>query len=161
MKRRLPSVNQRGLTLIELMLAIFITAFLLVAMGVIYTQTAEAWREGKEKLDIQQEATFALEQIARDVRASRSVVVASPDDIRCYDSAGTETARYTLDTSGAVNYIHRDSNPLVSVQCTLLGFALSADEGTVDISLELQDAQGNKTLVSSKTTLRNRNLSKL
>jgi len=153
------SRGRRGFTLIEILIAIAIFAFLLVLMGVGYLASAKAWEQGRVKLTMQQEATFGLEQVARDIRASRSVSRISATELRCFDEDSTETARYTFASIGGKNYVLRSGTKLVDKECTFLNFNYNAGDGVVEFQIELKDPGSNKVRVDSKANLRNRNTS--
>ena len=146
-----------GFTLVELMVALMLTALVAVIVGVIYLTNQRSWKQGQEKLILQQEVTRCVEQIARDVRASRWVQYAGPTDLRTYDATGSETHHYYL--SG--DKLYQDAGPLVDLKCTQLTFGINSDTTIVSVVVELEDAAENKVKVETDAALRNRNYTNL
>lgn len=154
MRRRSPAA---GFTLIELTLAMTLTALVALIVGVIYLTNQRSWKQGQEKLILQQEVTRCVEQIERDVRGARWVGYSGPQDIRTYDATGTETHHYYL--SG--DKVYQNGSPLTDLKCTQLTFGINPDTTIVSMAVELEDAVGNKVEVETKAMLRNRNYANL
>jgi Tfp pilus assembly protein PilW len=158
MRRRRPSA---GLTLIELMIAVFLTALVAVIAGVIYLANQRSWDQGKDKLIMQQEATRCVETVARDVRAARWIDFVDATEIRVYDRTGTEFRHYELGATAGGNRVLQNGSPLVDLLCTELTFTTNADTTVLGIALELEDGAENRVKVESRAAVRNRNFSNL
>jgi type II secretory pathway pseudopilin PulG len=149
--------RQFGYTILELVIAMFLTLFVALAAGAIVLTNQSSFRQGQGKLTMQQEASRSVEQIARDVRRSRWIDVTSPDRLALLDAAGAEFRVYELGASGGVQKVLQDGAPLADMECTELSFAANADTTSVLIVLELRDAADNRVKMQSTAAIRNRN----
>jgi prepilin-type N-terminal cleavage/methylation domain-containing protein len=59
--------NQRGLTLVELMIAMAIGVLLLLGVSLLFTQNRQSYRQNEELARIQENARFAIEELSRDL----------------------------------------------------------------------------------------------
>ncbi len=77
---RLPSLQfrQRGLSLIELMVAILLSSLLLLGVLELYSNTSRADRSGSALADLQDDARVAMEFIKRDIRRAGYLGCADP-----------------------------------------------------------------------------------
>lgn len=73
MRRPLP-VRERGLSLIELLLALAITAVVLAPLVPMLATASNAARIGGDQLAVEREADFALERIAARIRAKTTTL---------------------------------------------------------------------------------------
>ncbi len=145
-----------GYTTIELLIASFISLFVVIAAGTVVFTNQRSFKQGGNKLAMQGEASRSVEQIERDVRHARWVDYGSVSDITLYDQAGDLIHRYYLAGSGLDARVMQDNQPLVDDTCTLLHFEINPDTTTVVIQLQLQDPAQNKVRVDSKASIRNR-----
>jgi len=67
------SRNEKGLTLVELMIAIIIGTLLALTVGMIFLTTQSSWNEGWKKLNLQRDASIAMYRMERAIRAGKSV----------------------------------------------------------------------------------------
>ena len=148
----------RGFTTIELMVASLIALFVALAAGSILFSSQRSHRQGQDKLVMQQEATRAVEQIARDIRRSRWVDWNSgvPSRIALRDHFGALIRVYDRGAVAGVQKARQDGAALTDHECTQLTFTANSDTTTLSIQLELRDRAGNKVKVESKASIRNR-----
>jgi len=59
--------HQRGLTLVELMIAMAIGVLLLLGIGLLFSQNRQSYRQNEEIARIQEHARFAIEELSRDL----------------------------------------------------------------------------------------------
>jgi len=151
--------NRRGVTMIEIMVALFIFAFLLVIMGGSFLIMKKAYGQGAETLSLQQNGTQVLEQIERDVRGSRWVTRVSATELRCFDEDSTETVHYTLQAINGKNYVMRNGTQMTKEACMGLTYTLNTGDGVVRVQMEVADTQDNRVSLDARANLRNRNAS--
>jgi type II secretory pathway pseudopilin PulG len=151
--------RQGGYTILELVIALFLTLFVALAAGAIVLTNQSSFRQGQGKLTMQQDASRAVEQIARDVRRARWIDydAANPDRLALLNAAGGQFRLYELGASGGVQKVLQDGAPLADQECTELSFAANADTTAVSIVLELRDAADNRVKMESTAAIRNRN----
>lgn len=62
------SVRQRGVTLIELMVAMTISLFLLIAIGLVYQSSKSGFSYANNTVRLSEDASFAIDSLSRDIR---------------------------------------------------------------------------------------------
>lgn len=107
-QRHYSNVTQRGLTLIELMIALTIGLFLIGAVSALFVNTRKGFDYSNEVAQLQETGRFALEAISRDVRM-----------------AGYNGCGRTVTTANVVN--DASTNPLLDFSTPIRGY-----EGGVD-----------------------------
>ncbi len=156
--RAAPRVRrQAGYTILELVIALFLTLLVALAAGAIVLTNQSSFRQGQGKLVMQQEATRAVEQIARDIRRARWMDSATPDQLILLGSDGTQFRAYGRGVSDGVQKVLQDGAPLADQECTELLFETNADTTSVFIVLELRDAADNRVKMETTAAIRNRN----
>lgn len=80
----------RGFTLIEVVLTIVLVGIVAGVAAVIIMQGTSAYSTGRSRLEAHEQARFALERMAREVRQIRSRAAAPVDDILTMTPAGLE-----------------------------------------------------------------------
>lgn len=63
-------MNRKGFTLIEVLLALFITAILITILSVVFNTGLRSYRQGKDLLEITRKAQLILGQMTRDLRSA-------------------------------------------------------------------------------------------
>ncbi|WP_425060709.1 hypothetical protein SCACP_14520 [Sporomusa carbonis] len=122
--------EQRGFTLVELMVGMTLTVLLMTAVfGLLFT-SLRSWQNGKSHAEIQQAARIATDTIARNVRYAYTV-----------SSSDGKTLRLTTDPAGA-NTVVFGVDPTTKALCItqgngtpqpLAGNGMNGQEGTIII----------------------------
>jgi prepilin-type N-terminal cleavage/methylation domain-containing protein len=151
------SRNQRGMTMIELMVASFIAVIFMLAAGTGYLVNQKAYKANKEKLELQQTASHVMELMERKIRAAASAkLVGSPADrIQLYGLDGIEYARFRLNVTGGTAKLFETNALLAKQKLILLTFTPNPDTSIVRISLNLEDVNKNKVKIEASAALRN------
>ena len=68
----------RGFTIVELMLGMVIAAILVLTMAAILWASFSAWRKNSDAVEIQRDATFAMDMISRAIRPASASEIDSP-----------------------------------------------------------------------------------
>jgi len=146
--------KKNGFTVVEIMVALVIGSVIMMVAGTLLYQSYVHWADNVVDVDLQRDATFAMDLMARAVRQSTSsqVTVAGGGEaltagITSFVLNGDgDTIIYTPDTT--------DPNPinLATDRVNTLSFTLNAD--TVDIQFVLQDGARSMT-VNSEIAFRN------
>ena len=147
--------GQRGFTLTELMIASFMSVFVLLALGRLILMNQRSWEWGRDKAVLQQNTTEALEWMARQVRAAHSIAVVDSTEFRTYDSSGTLLNTYRRVVSGG-GRLQQNGSDLVDRRCT--GFIVTTDDDTssVILQLALEDDSGSQVAATTRAAIRNR-----
>ena len=148
--------RSKGFTMIEMMVAIFLSLIVIFAIGSILTASQRAWAWGRDKAVLQANSTEALEWIARSVRASRSLQVVSADQFSTYDENGALVHTYRRFMVDGVGRLQEDGADLVARTCNRFTVTPDPDTTSLTLALELQDASGNSILAMTRAAIRNR-----
>lgn len=133
MSRRLDNVGgrtQRGMSLIELMIAILIGAILLVGLVQVFSASRTAYQLSQSVARNQENARFALDFLTRDIRMAGHAGCVNDQSLLSTDSAGKVTGgniRMTFLTQA-----QRDANDLATLQYPL----------RFDVSIQGYEANG-------------------
>jgi hypothetical protein len=146
---------QRGSTMLEMILAAFISTVFLMAAGIAYLANQNSYRRNTEKLRLQQTATHALEIMERKIRMGTSVVVPSPDRVQVYDRNGVEITRFRLSNLGPNVKLFEQNAVLAQQELIQLTFEPRSNNSTVIITLTLEDAYKNRVTMKASAALRN------
>jgi len=146
----------RGMTLVELLIAVFLAGVIAAAGAVVYLVNQRSLHQGRDKLLTQQNATWCLESMARDARRARRVELPAPGRMVLYDIGGSVISTWELGTVNGENRLERNGVAMAPEACTTLGFSVNADSSAVGLTLELMDDAENRVRVQSQAALRNR-----
>lgn len=93
---------QKGITLLELILAITLVIFLVTSLLSLYILSMRGWQNLGHRTDLHEKLHFGLERVLRDVREGKAL------------SVGNHAIRFALWESGAENgyiyYLHNSSD---------------------------------------------------
>lgn len=155
--------NERGMTVLELLVASFISLVFVCAAGTSYLVNQKAYRQNDNKRILQQTTSQVMEIMERAIRGAAKAVIVGGNQVTLYDASGAQTAQFRLAASSGVNKLFQQSTVLAPQRLTALSFTPNSDTTVVQVYLELQDDAFNKVAVISSAALRNhrklRNLS--
>jgi Tfp pilus assembly protein PilW len=145
-----------GLTMIELVLALFLVSFVTLAAGYIFLANQRSFKTGREKLLTQQNAAWCVEEVSRDLRRAWRVDPVNAQKIILYDVNGYPLATWELGSEGGQNRVLRDGVAMAPEQCTTLQFSvLAPDTSAIGVALELADPSDNRVRMDNIVALRN------
>jgi len=85
--------DQRGLTLVELMIAMAVGVLLLLGVSLLFTQNRQSYRQNEELARIQENARFAIDELSRDLSmAGFFAEIVNVDNNDVHDSARNNAA---------------------------------------------------------------------
>jgi prepilin-type N-terminal cleavage/methylation domain-containing protein len=147
--------NQRGFSLIEMMVVVVILGLIVLGLVTFFTGGAKSWIAGQSQLKAQREARQAIDRMVREIRHGELVTSGTTNSITITVPAlGSESAYdVTYNLSGTI--INREGNPLIN-NVKKLEFAYP-DASKVHILLEVDvDDDGNPDIsLNSDVNLRN------
>ena len=88
--------NERGFTLVEIMVAMTIFAFVLTGILLLYVNGYRSYAGTSRRIEVQENLRYALSWMARDIRQASSVQVLGSDSI-CLNIPGREPITYQYD----------------------------------------------------------------
>lgn len=93
-KPSLGHVNQRGMTLVELLVAMAISLFLLIAIALVYSSSKNGFVYANNTVRMSEDASFAVDSLSRDIRMAAYGGCAGTVIAR---TAGADSVLYTAD----------------------------------------------------------------
>ncbi len=149
------SINEKGLTLIEVISTMAIFSIILVGLYGLFGGALKHWDIGSSKIDVQQNARIALNMIEMDVRAADYVVSGSnATSLRLY--VNNKETRYHLSGTQILKSVGGEGNNPVAYNISSLEFTYfpaTSQCSLVEIYLQL-DQGGNLYTYSSKINIR-------
>lgn len=76
-------MNQRGITLVELLVAIAVSVIVAIGIGTFYASMVRFHRESASQAYLQRQAVLVLEEMGRQIRAGFQVRIKLADDLDC------------------------------------------------------------------------------
>lgn len=147
--------GQRGNTLVEMLMALVLVAFVALTAMFVYLVNQRAFQTGKEKLVLQQNASWCLENLNRDIREAWRVDVVGSDRLVLYDVSGSITTTWEAGAVDGVVRLKRNSLAMAPEECTVLLFDANADTSAVGVEMEFMNAAENRVRLAGRTALRN------
>jgi len=113
------SKNQRGFSLIEMMVVVAILGLIVLGLVTFFTGGTKSWVAGQSQLEAQRNARQAMDRMVREIRHGEAVTTGTTTSITVTIPAlGSESAyNVTYNLIGAT--INRDGNPLINNVKTL------------------------------------------
>lgn len=150
--------RRAGFTIVELMVSLLISLVVVLALGRIMLVNQASWRQGRDKVTLQQNATEALERMAHSIRAARDLRVVSATQFQTYDASGALEHTYRRYQTNTGLRLQEDGRNLSDQACATFACAANADTTSLTISLQLQNEDGELVTRQTRVTLRNRTI---
>ncbi|PKP59123.1 hypothetical protein CVT91_07250 [Candidatus Atribacteria bacterium HGW-Atribacteria-1] len=160
MKKNNNIKNQKGFSLIEMMVVVVILGLIVLGLVTFFTGGAKSWVAGQSQLEAQRNARQAMDRMVREIREGNSIASSSNTTsitINYPASFGKSAVTYSLSLSGTT--INRDAVPLIN-NVETLNFSYPdapIDSSKVHILLEVDvDDDGNPDVtLNTNVNLRN------
>lgn len=150
--------GRSGYTIVELVVALGISLIVVLALGRVMLVNQSSFRQGRDKVLLQQNASEALERMAHSIRAARELQLVSATEFRTYDASGALVHTYRRQLTAAGQRLLEDGQELSSQHCAALSCAANGDTTSLTISLLLENGDGEQVARQSRITLRNRTI---
>jgi len=151
-KGRLKQLNiARGVTLIELMVAVALVSVLFFGLASIYVLMDDAWNRGASLVNLQRDGSYAMYEFSTTIRQGAMAVVA-PTQLTVQDGSGTTIGRFYLEQSD--NTLRDDSGTKV-IPSTVDSLAFSQAGATILVDLLLVDDRENAVFFNTRVSMRN------
>jgi len=111
------SKNQRGFSLIEMMVVVAILGLIVLGLVTFFTGGTKSWVAGQSQLEAQRNARQAMDRMVREIREGNSIASGSNTSITINYLASFGKSPVTYRLSGTT--ISRDGNPLINNVKTL------------------------------------------
>jgi len=149
--------NQRGFSLIEMMVVVVILGLIVLGLVTFFTGGAKSWVAGQSQLKAQREARQAIDRMVREIRHGEEITGSTINSITIAVPALGIKSAYNVTYNFSGNTISREGNPLISNVKTLNFTYLDPDMSKVHILLEVDvDNDGNPDItLNTDVNLRN------
>jgi prepilin-type N-terminal cleavage/methylation domain-containing protein len=89
-------MNQRGVTLVELLIAILVSVIVVVALGSFYVKTQNAFNQANTQAALQRQGTLVQQEMARVVLAANGLLASTCGPVGATDSLPVQIPSNTL-----------------------------------------------------------------
>jgi prepilin-type N-terminal cleavage/methylation domain-containing protein len=136
--------SQKGFTLIELMVAIMVSAVVVLAAGIVIVIGQTSWNQIWKKVNLQRDASYAMLIMTRSIQAAKSAEKSSDGRVLYIpkQSDPNITFSYVADTNNLQCQIGGQTQTIINGEVTNLQFNVVGNNTvTIDLSLKKDDAQ--------------------
>ncbi len=150
-KRGVVLRNERGITLLELMVALVITALLGMAIYNVCKMAMDAWQKGEARTQVYQNARIALDRMSEEIRSAITLNLNYNSGKKIYFN-GTATQLNFIATAYAPIGNYYDSwasGPSdLKFDCCEIGYSLHASEKTLYRRQQISDVPDSTSITS-------------
>lgn len=143
--------SRRGITLIELMLAITASLIVILATGVVVVFGQTSWNDTWKKANLQRDASYAMLRMNQSIKRATSATVDGGGSVLTIDG-GSTIFSYVEDTNDLQCQIGGQTENVITGQVYNLQFSKQGD--TIGITLDLR-AGNAETRFESTVMMRN------
>ena len=146
--------NQKGFSLIEMMVVVAILGLIVLGLVTFFTGGAKSWVAGQSQLEAQRNARQAMDRMVREIREGNSFTISTDNKsvtISYPTSFGKSSVTYSLSSTT----ISRDGSPVINNVKTLE--FTSTDSSKVHILLEVDVDNDGKPDITLNTDVNLRN----
>jgi len=126
--------KNKGFTLVELMAGVIMSAILAITIGMMLYFSYSNWRTNSEAIELQRDATIAMEMISRAIRPAATIAI--PDTVH---GAGDYSIEITDATGNAVSFYLVDDGGLGTLFYDPDGGTHNEDECIVIVDNKIDD----------------------
>ncbi len=146
-------MNNRGITLVEVLIAAILSTVAIAAAFAVYAGTMHSWEGTACLTNVQREASLAVEVMAREIRCGSSVTIgAGSNAISIYYDTGTsDSLMATFHTDGSNQLIDIDGG-IVTSNVSSLSFS-SPDGRAINIDVIVENGRGTTTTTDDQHVL--------
>ena len=143
--------NQKGFSLIEMMVVVVILGLIVLGLVTFFTGGAKSWVAGQSQLEAQRNARQAMDRVVREIREGKNVTSGSDGDtiVVSIPALGGNTAYFvTFSLFGTT--IQRDSNPLIDNVLTASGELIFKYYNSIGTEVTSPDSNVSKVHINLK-----------
>jgi Tfp pilus assembly protein PilW len=138
---KMKTKSRKGLTLIELSIAIATAAIVVLATGIVVFIGQTSWNETWKKVNLQRDASYAMLRMSRSIQAATSAAADANGPVLNIDN-GSIIFSYAADTNDLQCQIGEQSQTIINGKVEDLQFnVVGNNKVTIDLSLKEDDAQ--------------------
>lgn len=133
-------MNKKGLTLVELMVAVIILSIFVLSVGMILTTSWKFWNDGWQQVGVQTDASYAFSRIEKIVRAGSSATVLGGGSALQVINGGSSTFQVV---GGVLQLVQGGNTEDVASGVQSINFSSSGDTVLVTLTLLNSSASTN------------------
>ena len=142
--------QQKGFSLIELMVVVVILGLIVLGLVTFFTGGTKAWVAGQSQLEAQRNARWVMDRMVREIRES-SEITTSDDEKIIFNTPWETGITYEL----SVNTINRNSNPLINNVSNLTFTYPSDSKIHIYLEVDVDNDENPDITLNSDIKLRN------
>jgi len=150
--------RERGVTLIELMVAIMASGIVMFALGNIVIVNQKAMKRSQDRASQQQHTTVVMSQMARAIRGANRIEVTGASAFRLRDLNGALTSTFQMVTGLGGPRLQMDGTDMSELNCTRFTVTTNIDTTSVTLDLEFTTAENVVLNELNTVSIRNRTL---
>jgi len=150
--------NQRGFSLIEMMVVVVILGLITLGLVTFFTGGTKSWVAGQSQLEAQRNARQAMDRMVREIREGNNFTIGPSNNsvtISYLSSFGKDPVTYKLSGTIIEREVNSVSSPMINNVKTLL--FTSTDASKVHIVLEIDVDDDGKPDITLNTDVNLRN----
>jgi Tfp pilus assembly protein PilV len=147
--------NEKGSSIIEMLVSTFIMIIFMLSVGTAYLVNQTSYRRNTEKLQLQQSATYILEEMEKKIRLGSTVLIPVANRLQVFDQNGVEITRFRLSNVGPNIRLFEQNSVIATQELIALTFVLDPTGSAVQITVTLQDKAKNNVTMKASAALRN------
>jgi len=141
--------DQRGVTITELMMAMFASFIVVMGLGKLVMLNQQTFSSNQGKADTQSNSSLILSQMSKSIRESDRIVVTNTGRFTTFDAGGNILDTFQW-TGLAGRSLQRDGEDMTADACTFFSVTTDADTLMLTLEFELQDDEQSSTRVLSQ-----------
>ena len=109
--------NQKGFSLIEMMVVVVILGLIVLGLVTFFTGGAKSWVAGQSQLEAQRNARQAMDRMVREIREGKNVISGSNTSkikVDYLDSFAKDPVTYQLNGTILEREVNSNSNPVIN-----------------------------------------------
>lgn len=144
-------INKKGFTIIELMVAIILSSILAITAGVMLYYVFSSWKNNNIAIELQRDATIAMDMMARRIRSSTSTCIRSGGSKYFNDvdriSIGQITATQNFWQNGDTLWYSEGTHSVAIIPGKLTYVRFTKDEARHSVIIKLKLEQNNIPII--------------
>ncbi|NLJ72700.1 MAG: prepilin-type N-terminal cleavage/methylation domain-containing protein [Syntrophomonadaceae bacterium] len=137
--------NQKGFSLIELILALGISTLVIISLLLVFIASLNAYKWGSTATDNQYMARRAINDIEKDVKEAKLVKINEENDILTLNE-GKEEIRYYTQKQNLIRYANKSATPIAENVSLLLFEFQAENDNLLGIEIGVTSGDGDYCL---------------
>ncbi|MDD5328029.1 MAG: type II secretion system protein [Phycisphaerae bacterium] len=134
--------SQKGFTLLELMIAMMVSAIVILAVGVVLFTGQGFWNEAWKKVNLQRDASYVMLRMSNSIKSATSAQTESAGSaLRIFGGSGGDVVFSKVGPNELRYQIGQQPQTVISDKLEALQFNVQGNEVTIDLKLKQDESQ--------------------